>query len=81
MKNKQNTEKSEVQILAYGSKQQGMLFNESDLKHIDSAKFALKKLQKRGDVQNLGEITGSEVSTTYKITQSGIATLVAPLRT
>ncbi|MDE1870470.1 MAG: hypothetical protein KGH71_05845 [Candidatus Micrarchaeota archaeon] len=81
MKNRQNTERSEVQILAYGSKQQGMLFAESDLKGIESMKSALARLQKKGAIQNVGEITGSEVSTMYKITQNGIATLVASLRT
>ncbi|MDE2217303.1 MAG: hypothetical protein KGJ87_09125 [Planctomycetota bacterium] len=80
MKIKQNTEKSEVQILAYGSKQQGMVFNESDICNIESAKSALQKLQKRGEVMNLGQITGSEVSELYKVTSSGMIALVKSLR-
>jgi len=80
MKHKQNTEKAEIQILAYGSKQQGMLFNESDFAGIDSAKLALQKLQKNGEVINLGQITGSEVSEMYKVTPSGMLALVRSLR-
>jgi len=80
MKNKQNTQKTEIQILAYASKQQGMIFNESDLCNIDSAKAALQKLQKGGEVMNLGEITGSEVSEVYKVTPSGMVALVKSLR-
>jgi len=80
MKNKQNTQKTEIQILAYASKQQGMIFSESDVNTFDSAKSALKKLQNSGEVINLGVITGSEVSTLYKMTSAGIIALVKSLR-